>query len=84
LEDSSLKELFGDDRGWIRGDHPCSEDPNLFFDESESAQSQAKRMCRGCDVRAECLNYAVAYRERAGIWGGMTERERRRRFFSGK
>ena len=33
---------------------------------------------RGCDVRAECLEYALANDERFGIWGGLSERERRK------
>ena len=39
---------------------------------------EAKRVCRSCDVRAECLEYALEHDERFGIWGGMSERERRR------
>jgi WhiB family redox-sensing transcriptional regulator len=35
-------------------------------------------VCRSCDVRAECLEYALEHDERFGIWGGMSERERRR------
>jgi WhiB family redox-sensing transcriptional regulator len=35
-------------------------------------------VCVGCDVRAECLEYAMANDERFGIWGGLSERERRR------
>ena len=37
-----------------------------------------QRVCRGCEVRAECLEYALEHDERFGIWGGMSERERRR------
>ena len=38
----------------------------------------AKRVCSGCSVRAECLEFALANDERFGIWGGLSERERRR------
>ena len=38
----------------------------------------AKKICTGCDVRAECLSYALSNDERFGIWGGLSERERRR------
>ena len=38
----------------------------------------AKKVCTGCEVRAECLEYALAHDERFGIWGGLSERERRR------
>ena len=39
---------------------------------------EAKEVCRGCVVREECLEYALANGEKFGIWGGMSERERRR------
>ena len=39
---------------------------------------EAKKICVGCEVRAECLSYALANDERFGIWGGLSERERRR------
>lgn len=39
---------------------------------------EAKRVCLTCDVRGDCLEYALANDERFGIWGGMSERERRK------
>lgn len=39
---------------------------------------EAKEVCRGCVVRQDCLEYALAHGEKFGIWGGMSERERRR------
>lgn len=39
---------------------------------------EAKRVCVGCEVRVECLEYALANDERFGIWGGLSERERRK------
>ena len=57
----------------------CAEvDPDLFYPESGAPNRDAKRVCGGCEVRAECLAYALAHRERFGVWGGTTERERRR------
>jgi len=53
-------------------------DPDLFYPESGAPNRDAKRVCAGCEVRAECLAYALAHRERFGVWGGTTERERRR------
>ena len=38
----------------------------------------AKRICTGCNVKAQCLEYALANDERFGIWGGLSERERRK------
>ena len=53
-------------------------DPDLFYPEAGAPNRDAKRVCAGCEVRAECLAYAIAHRERFGVWGGTTERERRR------
>jgi WhiB family redox-sensing transcriptional regulator len=44
----------------------------------EASTREAKRVCLSCDVRQECLEYALAHDERFGIWGGLSERERRR------
>jgi WhiB family transcriptional regulator, redox-sensing transcriptional regulator len=53
-------------------------DPEAFFPEKGGSTREAKRVCQSCDVRAECLEYAIANDERFGIWGGLSERERRR------
>jgi len=53
-------------------------DPEAFFPEKGGSTREAKRICSGCEVRAECLDYALAHDERFGIWGGLSERERRR------
>jgi len=52
--------------------------PEAFFPEKGGSTREAKRICSGCEVRAECLEYALANDERFGIWGGLSERERRR------
>ena len=57
----------------------CAEtDPEAFFPEKGGSTREAKRICSGCEVRSECLEYALAHDERFGIWGGLSERERRR------
>ncbi len=53
-------------------------DPEAFFPEKGGSTREAKRICLGCEVRTECLEYALANDERFGIWGGLSERERRR------
>ena len=53
-------------------------EPDTFFPEKGGSTREAKRICDGCPVTAECLEYALANDERFGIWGGMSERERRR------
>jgi WhiB family redox-sensing transcriptional regulator len=56
----------------------CSQtDPESFFPEKGGSTRDAKRVCRSCEVRAECLEYALDHEERFGIWGGFSERERR-------
>src|SRR5687767_4591368 len=52
--------------------------PDLFFPERGASTKEAKEVCRGCVVRDECLEYALSNGEKFGIWGGMSERERRR------
>ncbi|MER5888626.1 WhiB family transcriptional regulator [Streptomyces sp. NPDC001941] len=51
-------------------------DPEELFVQG-AAQNRAKSVCNGCRVRTECLAYALDNGEEYGIWGGMTERERR-------
>lgn len=53
-------------------------DPEAFFPEKGGSTREAKRICSGCEVKGECLDYALANDERFGIWGGLSERERRR------
>ncbi|MFJ3222795.1 WhiB family transcriptional regulator [Streptomyces sp. NPDC086783] len=51
-------------------------DPDELFVEG-AAQNRAKVLCSGCLVRTECLAHALDNRIEHGVWGGMTERERR-------
>jgi WhiB family redox-sensing transcriptional regulator len=53
-------------------------DPEAFFPEKGGSTRDAKKICSGCEVRSECLEYALANDERFGIWGGLSERERRK------
>lgn len=57
----------------------CSQtDPEAFFPEKGGSTREAKRVCSRCEVKAECLDYALGHDERFGIWGGLSERERRK------
>lgn len=66
--------------GLCRGNHA-----HLFFppsnferkDERERREARAKAICNVCSVRRECCEYALAIREPFGIWGGLTEADRR-------
>lgn len=53
-------------------------DPKIFFPVDGAGVIAAKEICRNCVVRGECLEYALAIREGHGVWGGASERERRR------
>ena len=53
-------------------------EPDTFFPEKGGSTREAKRICGMCEVRSECLDFALENDERFGIWGGMSERERRK------
>ncbi len=62
-----------------QADGLCAQtDPEEFYPDKGGSVLRAKSVCAGCNVRAECLEYALANNERYGIWGGLSERERRR------
>ncbi len=67
-----------DENGWHERALCAQTDPEAFFPEKGGSTREAKRVCTGCEVRAECLEYALSNDERFGIWGGLSERERRR------
>lgn len=67
-----------DDDPW-QAEALCAQtDPDEFFPERGSSARPAKSVCAQCPVRQECLEYALEHDERFGIWGGMSESERRR------
>jgi WhiB family redox-sensing transcriptional regulator len=53
-------------------------EPEIFYPISEEEAEEAKAICDACPVQETCLEYALSNRERDGVWGGATERERRR------
>ena len=66
------------DISWQQNALCAQTDPEAFFPEKGGSTRDAKRVCAQCEVREQCLNWAVDHDERFGIWGGMSERERRR------
>ena len=62
---------------WMRDARCRCVDPSLFFPERGESTREARETCRGCVVRAECLDAALVNREKFGMWGGTSERERR-------
>ena len=67
-----------EERGWQEQANCLGVDPDLFFPERGASTREAKEVCRGCIVRDLCLEYALVNGEKFGIWGGLSERERRR------
>jgi len=67
-----------EDRGWQSRANCMGVDPDLFFPERGASTREAKEVCRGCVVKDDCLEYALDNGEKFGIWGGMSERKRRR------
>lgn len=62
-----------------QADALCAQtDPEAFFPEKGGSTRDAKRICNQCEVKSECLEYALQNDERFGIWGGLSERERRK------
>lgn len=64
--------------GWQNWARCKGVDPELFFPERGASTCEAKEACRDCRVRRDCLEYALANGEVFGIWGGLSERERRK------
>lgn len=67
------------------GEVPCQSAPTVFFDHEEMTRGEkivngrlARQLCGLCPVRLECLDYAVSNGEFQGVWGGLTEVERKR------
>ena len=71
-------DLAEPERRWQERANCLGVDPDLFFPERGASTREAKGVCRGCEVRVECLEYALQHGEKFGIWGGLSERERRR------
>ena len=75
-----VRQDFGDENllAW-QADSLCAQtDPEAFFPEKGGSTRDAKKICSGCEVRDQCLEYALSNDERFGIWGGLSERERRK------
>ncbi|HJP74870.1 MAG TPA: WhiB family transcriptional regulator [Pseudonocardiaceae bacterium] len=71
-------EVSDEEQEWQERALCAQTDPEAFFPEKGGSTREAKRICLGCEVRSECLEYALEHDERFGIWGGLSERERRK------
>lgn len=68
------------DTSWMREGSCLGCDPDLFFPERGSMTdlAAAKAICATCPVREQCLDYAIRNSEHTGVWGGRSDKERRR------
>ena len=66
------------DADWMAEGKCRSMDPDIFFPSDGIGVQAAQRICAECPVKAECLEYALDVRVDHGVWGGTSERERRR------
>ena len=80
VDTDELADIFGlpEEASWQERALCSQTDPEAFFPEKGGSTREAKKICTGCEVRGECLEYALEHDERFGIWGGLSERERRR------
>jgi WhiB family redox-sensing transcriptional regulator len=72
---ASLRDVL-EPQAWVAASACRNADPDELF-VTGAAQNRAKAVCMGCRVRTECLSDALDNRVEFGVWGGMTERERR-------
>jgi WhiB family redox-sensing transcriptional regulator len=64
-------------RAWVQRANCIGIDADLFFPDRGEPTRHAKAVCAGCEVREECLDYALSTGQKFGVWGGTSERERR-------
>jgi WhiB family transcriptional regulator, redox-sensing transcriptional regulator len=76
---SLMDELYGaiDAQPWQASALCAQTDPEAFYPEKGDQAKTAKMICAQCPVKSECLEYSLARDERFGIWGGLSERDRR-------
>ena len=78
MEKSIIEELIGGMPSWTEEANCKGADADIFFPERGASTRKAKSICRACSVQEDCLEFAIENSEKFGIWGGLSERERRR------
>ncbi len=66
------------DRNWVDVAACKGLDPAIFYPPTDEDADRAKAVCAECPVQQPCLEHAIELREKNGVWGGATERERLR------
>lgn len=70
-------ELIAEREDWMQDGACRGVDPEMFFPTRGGDSATAKKVCEGCPVKDECLDYALRTCQKYGVWGGVSERERR-------
>jgi len=78
LHRTLIDALAVDDLSWQDYSNCRGADADLFFPERGASTRKAKAICNACQVKGECLEFAITQSEKFGIWGGLSERERRK------
>ncbi len=78
VDTTLFEDIFTQDLAWQEMANCRGADQDLFFPERGASTRKAKAICGACAVKDDCLEFAITKGERFGIWGGMSERERRR------
>lgn len=78
MQGKLIEALAVDELSWQDYANCRGADADLFFPERGASTRKAKAICAACEVRSDCLDFALRAGEKFGIWGGMSERERRR------
>jgi WhiB family redox-sensing transcriptional regulator len=78
VEKSVIEKLLGGMPSWTEEGNCKGADADIFFPERGASTRKAKSICRACSVQEDCLEFAIENSEKFGIWGGLSERERRR------
>lgn len=63
---------------WMQSGNCRHIDPDTFFPSDGQGVIEAQKVCEGCPAQAPCLEYALLHRIEHGVWGGASERQRRR------
>lgn len=73
-----MLEVLIQDKPWAHRGKCYGEDPDIWFPSDGDGVRKAQRICATCPVKTQCLEYALENNIDHGIWGGKSERERRR------
>lgn len=74
----SIQQINPEDTKWWDLGACKGLEASIFYPDDEPEAQAAKMVCEGCAVQSRCLDHALSFREKSGVWGGATERDRRR------